>query len=141
MQDPLRRRSCHDRLRSLRRVVSYSMCEYARLGGGSCGSVHLSALHREYVVFYILKKKFGSDTSAGNPSLNLQTTYKARCYRGLNHANPSSSEACHKAARGDYSKYCSDECGIAFMKTKIDTWAKNGGDKSKLWESVKHAER
>jgi COMPASS component SPP1 len=27
------------------------------------------------------------------------------------------------------------------MKTNIDTWAKNGGDKNKLWESVKHAER
>jgi len=27
------------------------------------------------------------------------------------------------------------------MKTKIDIWAKNGGNKDKLWESVKHAER
>jgi hypothetical protein len=27
------------------------------------------------------------------------------------------------------------------MKTKIDAWSDNGGNKSKLWESVKHAER
>jgi COMPASS component SPP1 len=27
------------------------------------------------------------------------------------------------------------------MKARIDAWADNGGDKSKLWESVKHAER
>jgi hypothetical protein len=77
----------------------------------------------------------------GNPQLNLQTTYKERCLRGLEHPNPSSPAACHKAARGKFSKYCSDECGIKFMKTKIDAWSDNGGNKSKLWESVKHAER
>jgi len=77
----------------------------------------------------------------GNPQLNLQTTYKERCLRGLEHPNPSSPAACHKAARGKFSKYCSDECGIKSMKTKIDAWSDNGGDKSKLWESVKHAER
>ena len=76
-----------------------------------------------------------------NPQLNLRTTYKTRCFRGLNHANPSSPEACHKAARGDYSKYCSDECGIQYMKIKIAEFEKGGGDRKKLWETVKHAEK
>lgn len=77
----------------------------------------------------------------GNPQLDLRTTYKMRCHRGLNHPNPASPDACHKAARGDLSKYCSDACGVAFMNTKIATWARKGGDKAQLWESVKHAER
>jgi len=73
-----------------------------------------------------------------NPHLSLRTTYKRRCLAGLKHPNPSSSEACHKPARGILSKYCSDDCGVAFMQARIDAWA---GDKHRLWESVKDAEK
>ncbi|KAI0078915.1 hypothetical protein K474DRAFT_1683555 [Panus rudis PR-1116 ss-1] len=75
---------------------------------------------------------------ANNPNLSLKTTYKKRCYAGLKHPNPSSPEACHKPARGALSKYCSDECGISCMQSRIDTW---GGSKDRLWDSVKSAER
>ncbi|KAJ3511298.1 hypothetical protein NLJ89_g4178 [Agrocybe chaxingu] len=76
-----------------------------------------------------------------NSHLNLQTTYKQRCLYGLRHPDPSSPKACHKAARGAFSKYCSDECGIKYMQSRIDSWAKKGGKTEKLWESVKHAEK
>jgi COMPASS component SPP1 len=39
------------------------------------------------------------------------------------------------------SKYCSDECGTNYMRAKIAFWADKGGDKDRLWESVKSAER
>jgi len=78
---------------------------------------------------------------AEDPQLNLQTTYKARCLYGLRHPDPSSTKACHKAARGVFSKYCSDECGVKYMQLKIDTWSKKGGKPEKLWESVKNAEK
>ncbi|OCH96450.1 hypothetical protein OBBRIDRAFT_3509 [Obba rivulosa] len=73
-----------------------------------------------------------------NPHLHLRTTYKRRCLAGLKHPNPSSSDACHKPARGILSKYCSDECGLTYMQARIDAWA---GDKHRLWESVKDAEK
>ncbi|KAI0793467.1 hypothetical protein C8Q75DRAFT_713369 [Abortiporus biennis] len=69
-----------------------------------------------------------------NPNLPLKTTYKRRCFYGLKHPRPSSAEACHKPARGAFSKYCSDECGIAYMHSRIEAW---GGDPDALWESVK----
>ncbi|KAL5534210.1 hypothetical protein ACEPAG_672 [Sanghuangporus baumii] len=78
---------------------------------------------------------------AQNPSLNLQTTYKQRCFSGLMHPDPDSPEACHKPSRGAYSKYCSDECGVRHMHRKIQSWAGNGGDVRSLWESVKDAKR
>ncbi|KAL5495236.1 SPP1 [Sanghuangporus weigelae] len=78
---------------------------------------------------------------AQNPSLNLQTTYKQRCFSGLKHPDPDSPEACHKPSRGAYSKYCSDECGVRHMDRKIQSWAGNGGDVRSLWESVKDAKR
>jgi len=78
---------------------------------------------------------------AENPHLNLKTTYKQRCLYGLRHPDPDSSDACHKAARGAFSKYCSDECGVKYMQSRIDTWAKKGGKTEKLWESVKNAEK
>ncbi|KZT74661.1 hypothetical protein DAEQUDRAFT_734278 [Daedalea quercina L-15889] len=71
-----------------------------------------------------------------NPHLRLQTTYKKRCFNGLNHPDPSSPSACHRPARGTYSKYCSDECGILHMQARIHAWR---GDKDSLWESVKNA--
>lgn len=76
-----------------------------------------------------------------NPGLNLRSTYKQRCLWGLKNPDPSSPRACHKPARGAFSKYCSDECGVKYMQSRIDTWAKKGGKKDKLWDSVKNAER
>ncbi|GBE78286.1 hypothetical protein SCP_0111690 [Sparassis crispa] len=73
-----------------------------------------------------------------NPHLSLRTTYKRRCLYGLKHPNPSSPSACHKPARGAFSKYCSDECGMLYMQSRIDAW---GGDKRRLWESVKSADK
>ncbi|KAL5535553.1 SPP1 [Sanghuangporus sanghuang] len=78
---------------------------------------------------------------AQNPSLNLRTTYKQRCFSGLKHPDPDSPEACHKPSRGAYSKYCSDECGVRHMHRKIQSWAGNGGDIRSFWESVKDAKR
>ena len=75
-----------------------------------------------------------------NPTQSLRTTYKARCFAGVKHKNPSSPSACHKPARGAFSKYCSDECGVNFMDTKIEAWTAGGGHKTKLWETVKDAD-
>lgn len=80
-------------------------------------------------------------TFSENPLLNLQTTYKQRCLYGLRHPDADSLKACHKAARGAFSKYCSDECGVKYMQSRIDSWAKKGGKTEKLWDSVKHAEK
>ncbi|PPR06889.1 hypothetical protein CVT24_011579 [Panaeolus cyanescens] len=76
-----------------------------------------------------------------HPHLNLRTTYKQRCLNGLRHPDPSSSKACHKAARGAFSKYCSDDCGVKYMQSLIDNWSKKGNKTDKLLESVKHAEK
>ncbi|KAH9937653.1 uncharacterized protein B0H18DRAFT_1081769 [Fomitopsis serialis] len=73
-----------------------------------------------------------------NPHLSLKTTYKKRCFNGLKHSNPASPGACHRPARGTYSKYCSDECGITYMQFRINAWR---GDKDSLWESVKEARK
>lgn len=78
--------------------------------------------------------------SPDNPTLSLKTTYKARCFAGVKHKDPSSLSACHKSARGAFSKYCSDECGVNFMQTKIDAWTAGGGHKAKLWETVKDSD-
>jgi len=76
----------------------------------------------------------------GNPNRSLKTTYKTRCFAGIKHGDPSSPSACHKPARGAFSKYCSDECGVSFMQMKIETWTAGGGHKAKLWETVKDAD-
>ncbi|GLB36191.1 putative PHD-finger [Lyophyllum shimeji] len=76
-----------------------------------------------------------------NPHLSLRTTYKRRCLYGLRHPDPSSPKACHRPARGAFSKYCSDECGVKYMQSRADAWAKKGGKKDKLWETVKEAEK
>lgn len=78
---------------------------------------------------------------AKHPHLSLRTTYKQRCLYGLNHPDPSSTKACHKPARGFFSKYCSDECGLKYMQSRVESWTKKGGNKEKLWESVKNAEK
>ncbi|KAG5342431.1 hypothetical protein C0989_002266 [Termitomyces sp. Mn162] len=76
-----------------------------------------------------------------HPHLNLKTTYKTRCLYGLSHPDPSSPEACHRPARGAFSKFCSDECGSKCMQSRVDAWVKKGGKKEKLWETVKNAEK
>lgn len=76
-----------------------------------------------------------------NSHLDLKTTYKQRCLWGQKCPDPDSPRACHKPARGAFSKYCSDECGVKYMQSRIDTWAKKGGKKEKLWDSVKGADR
>lgn len=75
-----------------------------------------------------------------NPGLSLKTTYKTRCFAGIKHKDPSSPSACYKPARGAFSKYCSDECGVSFMQMKIEAWTAGGGHKAKLWETVKDAD-
>lgn len=97
-----------------------------------------SALQSRYSSVFPISKMIHF---AEDPQLNLKTTYKARCLYGLRHPDPSSTKACHKAARGVLSKYCSDECGVKYMQLKIDTWSKKGGKPEKLWESVKNAEK
>ena len=96
----------------------------------------------------------------GNPNLPLQTTYKPRCTAGLKHPRPNTAGACHKPSRGALSKYCSDECGVKYvqhfsrnfffglmgrlaryMRSKVEGWAKQGGDIEQLWESVKGAKK
>ncbi|OAX42372.1 hypothetical protein K503DRAFT_683444, partial [Rhizopogon vinicolor AM-OR11-026] len=76
-----------------------------------------------------------------NPQLNLQTTYKRRCFFGLRHTDPSSPNACHKPSRGAFSKYCSDECGVKYMQLSISQWERNGRKRDLLWETVKNAEK
>jgi COMPASS component SPP1 len=77
----------------------------------------------------------------GHPHLSLCTTYKTRCLFGLRHPDPTSIEACHKPARGAYSKMCSDACGVKYMRLRMAAWGEGGGEKGKLWESVWDAER
>ncbi|KAJ6610041.1 hypothetical protein B0H10DRAFT_1625454, partial [Mycena sp. CBHHK59/15] len=76
-----------------------------------------------------------------NPNLSLKTTYKQRCRYGLDHPEPDSSKACHKPAQGAFSKYCSPKCGLNSVKKRIDVFAKNGGKKELLWDSVKDAQK
>lgn len=76
-----------------------------------------------------------------NPHLDLRTTWKRRCLNGLRQRDPSSPDACHKPARGAFSKYCSDECGVQYMHMRISLWVEDGGKRDRLWETVKNAER
>ncbi|KAH8835781.1 hypothetical protein DL96DRAFT_1455440 [Flagelloscypha sp. PMI_526] len=76
-----------------------------------------------------------------NPNLSLHTTYKKRCLFGSSHPAPETPEACHKAARGAFSKYCSEDCGVRHMRTKVETWENDGGKRNSLWKSVRTAEK
>ncbi|KIP11999.1 hypothetical protein PHLGIDRAFT_33082 [Phlebiopsis gigantea 11061_1 CR5-6] len=92
---------------------------------------------------------------SNNPHLPLRTTYKKRCLAGLGHPRPASQHACHKPARGAFSKYCSDECGVGYMRERIEKYAKNvtktvaknsreakeQGEFRGLWAAVKDAGR
>lgn len=106
-------------------------------------SISLSARHawRVRANRYSLYSQFLNGPLAEDPHLNLRTTYKTRCLYGLRHPDPSSTKACHKAARGAFSKYCSDECGVKYMQSRVESWSKKGGKTEKLWESVKNAEK
>ncbi|KAH7883630.1 hypothetical protein F5I97DRAFT_1894403 [Phlebopus sp. FC_14] len=72
---------------------------------------------------------------------HLHTTWKRRCLFGLKHDDPCSPSACHKPSRGAFSKYCSDECGIKYMQSRITEWERSGGKRDLLWETVKGAEK
>ncbi|KAK0465132.1 uncharacterized protein EV420DRAFT_941613 [Desarmillaria tabescens] len=76
-----------------------------------------------------------------NPQLNLKTTYKTRCLNGLDDPDPSSTEACHRPSKGALSKYCSPECGVKYMRRRIDAYTARGGSREVLWSKVKDAER
>ncbi|KAI0307732.1 hypothetical protein B0F90DRAFT_1830287, partial [Multifurca ochricompacta] len=76
-----------------------------------------------------------------NPHLDLRTTWKRRCLNGLQQVDPNSPDSCHKPARGAFSKYCSDECGVQYMHMRISLWVENGGSRDRLWDTVKNAER
>ncbi|KAI0322727.1 hypothetical protein OF83DRAFT_1161093 [Amylostereum chailletii] len=91
--------------------------------------------------FSFFQRSIDTHSCTEEPQLDLRTTYKRRCLYGLKQRNPNSPDACHKPARGALSKYCSDECGIKYMQMRITVWTDNGGDKDRLWESVKNAER
>ncbi|KAM5535426.1 hypothetical protein V8D89_010948 [Ganoderma adspersum] len=69
-----------------------------------------------------------------NPNVLLKTTYKQRCMAGVKHPHPTSAAACHKPARGAFSKFCSDECGVFYMQRRIQDW---GGSKEVLWASIR----
>ncbi|KAH7931017.1 hypothetical protein BV22DRAFT_1027782 [Leucogyrophana mollusca] len=75
------------------------------------------------------------------PQLSLRTTWKRRCLRGLKDPESSSPKSCHKPARGAFSKYCSDECGVKYMQSRMLHWDKLGQSRDKLWEAVKDAEK
>lgn len=75
------------------------------------------------------------------PSLNLKTTYKQRCLYGLEDPDPSLSSACHRPARGAFSKYCSDECGVNNLRRRIDRFSHQGGKRDVLWDAVKDVEK
>jgi COMPASS component SPP1 len=70
-----------------------------------------------------------------------RTTWKQRCLNGLSDDMPTAVAACHKPIRGDGSKFCSDTCGMTYMRKRIDKWAGSGGNRAHLWESVKGAPR
>ena len=102
--------------------------------------MHPKSVHQ---LIYTIKKQISDITTQGNPQLSLKTTYKQRCMNGFKHPNPESSNACHKPALGGgiLSKFCSQDCGVKYMETRIDVWVKKGGKRESLWESVKHAEK
>jgi COMPASS component SPP1 len=80
-------------------------------------------------------------TREPDPAVTKRTTWKQRCLNGLSATAPASATACHKPARGDGSKFCSDACGMGYMRGRIDAWAARGGSRAHLWESVKGAPR
>lgn len=88
-----------------------------------------------------LVDQFVCPSCASDPADPKRTTWKRRCLMGLSQPNPSEPSSCHKPARPDGSKFCSDECGVAYMQRRIDAWVASGGNRAALWESVKGAQR
>ncbi|KZW02139.1 hypothetical protein EXIGLDRAFT_744856 [Exidia glandulosa HHB12029] len=70
-----------------------------------------------------------------NPT--LQTSYKMRCLRGAAGTDEASPDTCRKAARMPLSKYCSDECGLAHVRGRLDEYNTKGGMPEHLWNAVK----
>ncbi|KAF8501917.1 hypothetical protein JB92DRAFT_2975306 [Gautieria morchelliformis] len=78
-------------------------------------------------------------SSCGAQNSQLNTTYKPRCHRGLNYVvEHDKLPTCYKPARGDFSKYCSDECGVAHMAAKV---AQSGYTHAQIYPAVKNARR
>ncbi|KAJ2913412.1 hypothetical protein MD484_g7012, partial [Candolleomyces efflorescens] len=102
---------------------------------------HMQCVDMSELVADLVDQFFCPPCIEKSPGMDLHTTYKQRCLWGLKHPDPDSTRACHKPARGAFSKYCSDDCGVKYMQSRIDTWAKKGGKKDKLWDSVKNAEK
>ncbi|RXW19888.1 hypothetical protein EST38_g5984 [Candolleomyces aberdarensis] len=102
---------------------------------------HMQCVDMSELVADLVDQFFCPPCIEKNPGVDLHTTYKLRCLWGLKHPDPDSPRACHKPARGAFSKYCSEDCGVKYMQSRIDTWAKKGGKKDKLWESVKNVEK
>ncbi|TFK77058.1 hypothetical protein BDN72DRAFT_24762 [Pluteus cervinus] len=102
---------------------------------------HAKCVQIRDVDMHLVDKFFCPPCIQKYPQLSLRTTYKPRCLYGLKHPAPDSAQACHEPSRGHLSKYCSDECGVSYMQTRIDAWTKKGGKREKLWESVKNVER
>lgn len=101
---------------------------------------HMQCLGMSDLEVDLVDQFFCPSCIQNDPTISLKTTYKPRCFAGVKHQDPSSPIACHKPARGALSKYCSDECGVSFMQTKIEAWTAGGGLKAKLWETVKDAD-
>ena len=121
-------------------MVPPAMRRHAGISCGLGGPVLLPTLHQWYGGYGIFVASF-TDIWLANPSLHLKTTYKQRCLRGLKHPDPDSPRACHKPARGAFSKYCSQECGIKYMESRIDSWAKKGGKTDRLLDGVRGAQK
>ncbi|KAK6987816.1 hypothetical protein R3P38DRAFT_2742971 [Favolaschia claudopus] len=100
---------------------------------------HLDCARLAEVLRDLIDKFYCSTCRHDSP--NLQTTFKSRCRRGLEHLDPSSREACHKPARGLLSKYCSDRCGFDNVKQRLHTFAASGGNTDLFWDNVKHAQK
>ncbi|KAK6987841.1 hypothetical protein R3P38DRAFT_3099082 [Favolaschia claudopus] len=100
---------------------------------------HLDCARLAEVLRDLIDKFYCSICRHDSP--NLQTTFKSRCRRGLEHLDPSSREACHKPARGLLSKYCSDRCGFDNVKQRLHTFAASGGNTDLFWDNVKHAQK
>lgn len=99
--------------------------------------VHLTLFVPSFFIIWLILRHFPTPDmiSAENPALH--TTYKPRCHRGLNHIPAHDTlPTCWKPARGAFSKYCSEECGVAHMRAKI---VQSGRSPAELWPAVKNA--
>lgn len=52
-----------------------------------------------------------------------------------------SSRPCSKAARIPLSKYCSDECGLAHVRERLEEYQSKGGKPEPVWDAVKDSRK